>query len=82
MLKRIDTKLISLSIVQVGLMRDVRFHSLPNRFATHLLERKIDTHYLKDKLVHFNIKTTERYIHVSRLRLIHISSPLDDFPMK
>ena len=34
--------------------------------------------YIKDLLGHFNIKTTERYLHVSKKQLINIVSPLDD----
>jgi site-specific recombinase XerD len=29
-------------------------------------------------LGHFNIKTTERYLHVSKKNLVNIISPLDD----
>jgi integrase len=42
-----------------------------------LLEKGIDIRYIKDLLGHFSIKTTERYLHVAREKLIHIASPLD-----
>jgi site-specific recombinase XerD len=51
-------------------------------FATHLLEKGIDIRYIKDILGHFSIKTTERYTHVSKEKLIQISSPLDDLWLK
>jgi hypothetical protein len=34
--------------------------------------------YIKDLLGHFNIKITERYLHVSKQQLVIIVSPLDD----
>ena len=34
--------------------------------------------YIKDLLGHFNIKTTERYLHVNKQQLVNIVSPLDD----
>lgn len=44
----------------------------------HLFERGADFRYIKDLLGHFNIKTTERYLHVSKQSLVNIISPLDD----
>jgi integrase/recombinase XerD len=61
-----------------GIKKDVTFHSLRHSFATHILEKGIDIRYIKDILGHFNIKTTERYLHVKRDQLINIISPLDD----
>jgi hypothetical protein len=34
--------------------------------------------FIKDLLGHFNIKTTERYLHVSKEKLVNIVSPFDD----
>ncbi|MEO7393504.1 MAG: tyrosine-type recombinase/integrase [Chitinophagaceae bacterium] len=65
-----------------GIRQDITFHSLRHSFATHLLEKGIDIRYIKDMLGHFSIKTTERYTHVSREKLIQISSPLDDLWLK
>jgi len=63
---------------KAGIGKHVTFHSLRHSFATHLLERGVDIRYIKDILGHFNIKTTERYTHVSRRALVNIESPLDD----
>lgn len=61
-----------------GISKEVGIHSLRHSFATHLLEKGTDIRYIKDILGHFNIKTTERYLHVSRKSLVNIISPLDD----
>jgi len=37
---------------------------------------------LKDLLGHFDIRTTERYLHVSKQKLVNIISPLDDLMSK
>lgn len=61
-----------------GIEKHVSFHSLRHSFATHLLEKGIDIRYIKDLLGHFNIKTTERYLHVRRQDLITLINPLDE----
>ncbi len=53
-------------------------HSLRNNFATHLLEKGVDIKYIKDILGDFDIRTTERYLHVSKQKLVNIVSPFDD----
>lgn len=58
--------------------KEVGVHSLRHSFATHLLEKGTDIRYIKELLGHFDIKTTERYLHVSKKALINIASPLDD----
>ncbi len=67
---------------KAGIKKEVSFHSLRHSFATHLLEKGIDIRYIKDILGHFDIKTTERYTHVSNKKLITIVSPLDDLWLK
>lgn len=58
--------------------KSVGIHSLRHSFATHLLEKGTDIRYIKDLLGHFSIKTTERYLHVAKEKLVNIISPLDD----
>ncbi len=67
---------------KAGIKKDVGIHSLRHSFATHLLEKGTDIRYIKEILGHFNIKTTERYLHVARQKLINIKSPLDDLVEK
>jgi integrase len=62
---------------KAGIKKDVSFHCLRHSLATHLLEKGIDIRYIKDILGHFNITTTERYVHVRRGQLVQIKSPLD-----
>jgi site-specific recombinase XerD len=61
-----------------GIRKSVGIHSLRHSFATHLLEKGTDIRYIKEILGHFDIRTTERYLHVSRKELVNIESPLDD----
>ena len=61
-----------------GISKEIGIHSLRHSFATHLLEKGTDIKYIKDLLGHFNIKTTERYLHVSKQKLVNIISPFDD----
>ncbi|MBT9483041.1 tyrosine-type recombinase/integrase [Sediminibacterium sp.] len=61
-----------------GIVKEVGIHSLRHSFATHLLDKGTDIKYIKDLLGHFDIRTTERYLHVSKKQLVNIASPLDD----
>ena len=63
---------------KAGIQKDVGIHCLRHSFATHLLDKGTDIKYIKELLGHFNIKTTERYLHVSKKQLVNIVSPLDD----
>ncbi len=63
--------------IKAGISKTVSFHSLRHSYATHMLEKGVDVIYIKEILGHFNIKTTERYLHVRKEFLINIESPLD-----
>lgn len=63
---------------KAGISKEVGIHSLRHSFATHLLDKGTDIRYIKDLLGHFDIKTTERYLHVSKQKLVNIISPFDD----
>ncbi|KIC92911.1 hypothetical protein OI18_21010 [Flavihumibacter solisilvae] len=63
---------------RAGILKSVGFHVLRHSFATHLLEKGIDIHYIKQLLGHFSIETTERYLHVKKQDLVAIINPLDE----
>jgi site-specific recombinase XerD len=67
---------------KAGIIKELGIHSLRHSFATHLLDKGTDIRYIKDLLGHFNIKTTERYLHVSNHQLVNVTSPLDDLYRK
>jgi site-specific recombinase XerD len=71
-------RIFQLAKSRARISKDVGIHSLRHSFATHLLEKGTDIRYIKDLLGHFNIKTTERYLHVAREKIVNIVSPLDD----
>ncbi len=71
-------RIFELAKVKARIKKEVGIHSLRHSFATHLLEKGTDIKYIKELLGHFNIKTTERYLHVSKKSLVNIVSPLDD----
>jgi integrase/recombinase XerD len=71
-------KIFQMAKEKAGIKKEISFHSLRHSFATHLLEKGIDIRYIKDLLGHFDIRTTEIYLHVKKEQLINISSPIDD----
>ncbi len=75
---RTAQRVFQLAREKAGIRKEVSFHSLRHSFATHVLEKGIDIRYIKDILGHFNIRTTERYLHVRKEQLVQVPSPLDD----
>ena len=70
-------KIFQVARKAAGISKEVSFHVLRHSYATHILEKGIDIRYIKELLGHFNIATTERYLHVKREQLITIESPID-----
>lgn len=63
--------------MKANIQKDVSVHSLRHSFATHLLENGTDISYIQRLLGHTNIKTTSIYLHLNRVNIISIKSPLD-----
>lgn len=59
-----------------NIKKDATFHSLRHSFATHLLENGVDIRYLQEILGHQNIRTTQKYTHVTNPKIKNIKSPL------
>jgi len=62
---------------RVGITKPVSVHTLRHSFATHLIEAGTSLHHVQLLLGHRSPTTTTVYLHVSRLNLSQVTSPLD-----
>jgi len=69
-------KVCKAAMQKAGVKKKATFHSLRHSFATHLLENGVDVRYVQELLGHQNIRTTQRYTHVTNPQLKNIKSPL------
>jgi len=65
---RADTlqRCFQLVVKEIGLLKDVKPHSLRHSIATHLLERGMSLLYVRNFLGHKNIVTTMVYLHLTK----------------
>lgn len=62
---------------RAGIKKPASIHTLKHSFATHLIEAGTSLHHVQLLLGHRSPVTTTVYLHVSRLNLAQITSPLD-----
>ena len=62
---------------RAGIRKDGGIHSLRHAFATHLMDSGTDVVTIQRLLGHGHLKTTARYLHVTRHRIATLTSPLD-----
>ncbi|AOT71300.1 tyrosine-type recombinase/integrase [Geosporobacter ferrireducens] len=62
---------------KAGIKKNASVHTLRHSFATHLLEAGTDICYIQRLLGHTSINTTTIYLHLRRMDLLNIVSPLD-----
>ena len=65
------------SIKKTGITKNATVHTLRHSFATHLLDDGTDICYIQRLLGHTRITTTTIYLHLRRMDLLNIKSPLD-----
>jgi integrase/recombinase XerD len=62
---------------RAGITKPASIHTLRHSFATHLIEAGTSLHHVQLLLGHRSPTTTTVYLHVSRLNLSQVTSPLD-----
>lgn len=62
---------------EAGIAKPVCVRTLRHCFATHLLETGTDIHVIQQLLGHTDVRTTQRYAHVSTRAIHSTPSPLD-----
>jgi len=58
---------IKLAVTSCGIPRDITARSLRHSYATHLIEKGVDIRQVQAILGHLNLKTTERYTHLTNV---------------
>jgi len=70
-------RMLEKSIKKTGITKNASVHTLRHSFATHLLDDGTDICYIQRLLGHSRINTTTIYLHLRRMDLLNIKSPLD-----
>jgi site-specific recombinase XerD len=67
---------------RAGITKPASPHTLRHSFATHLIEAGTSLHHVQLLLGHRSPTTTTVYLHVSKMNLAQVSSPLDSIPQE
>ena len=62
---------------KAGLTKHCGIHGLRHAFASHMLEKGVDLYTIKQLLGHASIRSTSRYLHLTKQCMIETASPLD-----
>lgn len=62
---------------KAGIKKSISVHTLRHCFATHLLEADTNLYHIKQLLGHTSLATTSRYLHLMRMDVLKVKSPLD-----
>jgi integrase/recombinase XerD len=65
------------ALEKANINKTIGIHGLRHSYATHLMESGTDVMFIQKLLGHRDIKTTLRYVHVSKKEVKNIKSPLD-----
>jgi site-specific recombinase XerD len=65
---------------RAGITKPASVHTLRHSFATHLIEAGTSLHHVQLLLGHRSPTTTTVYLHVSKMNLARVCSPLDSIP--
>lgn len=70
-------KVLRKAVLQAGITKRISPHSLRHAFATHLLDLGADIRTVQVLLGHRRLDSTAQYLHLSKVRLSSVKSPVD-----
>jgi integrase/recombinase XerD len=62
---------------KAGIKKNISVHTLRHCFATHLLEADTNLYHIKQLMGHSCMQTTTMYLHLMRMDVLKVKSPLD-----